>query len=69
MKFNEVLKIPWPIGIVVAVLFFFVFHTFQLVAPQDVVNHAFFSVIRMVAYGAMVLLLVVSLLSYLSKRK
>lgn len=69
MKFNEALKIPWPIGIAAAALFFLVFHTFQLVAPQDVVNHAFFSLVRMVAYGVMVLLLVVSLLSYLSKRK
>ncbi len=69
MKFNEVLKIPWPIGIVAAVLFFFVFHTFQLVAPQDVVNHGFFTVIRIVAYGVIALLLLGSLLSYLSKGK
>lgn len=67
--FNKAMKIPWPIGIVAAVLVFFMFHTYQLVAPQDAMNQAILSVIRIIAYGVMGVLLVGSLLSFRSKRK
>jgi restriction system protein len=62
------MKVPWPIGIVAAVLVFFMFHTYQLVAPQDAINRAIFSAVRMVAYGFMALLLFASFLSFLTQR-
>jgi len=67
--FNKAMKIPWPLWIVAAVLVFFVFHTYQLVAPQDDMNQAILSAVRVIAYGVMGVLLVGALLSFFSGRK
>jgi hypothetical protein len=66
--FNKAMKVPWPLWIVGAVLVIFVFHTYQLVAPQDAMNQAILSVIWVVAYGVVGGLLVGSLLSFFSRR-
>ena len=48
--FNDVMKMPWPVGVGFAAVVFFVFHTYQLVAPQDAMNQAVLSAFKMVAY-------------------
>ena len=59
---------PWPVGIVLAVLVFIMFHTYQLVAPQDALNMAIFSAIRMAAYFFIFMFLFAAFLSFFTQR-
>jgi restriction system protein len=66
--FNDVMKMPWPVGVGFAAVVFFVFHTYQLVAPQDAMNQAVLSVFKMVAYFFIAMLLFASFLSFLTQK-
>ncbi len=62
------MKMPWPVGVALAVLVFFMFHTYQLVAPADALNKAVFSALRVLAYFFIVMFLFASLLSFLTQK-
>ena len=66
--FNDVMKMPWPVGVVMAVLVFFIFHTYQLVAPQTQLSQAFFPAIRIFAYFLIALFLFAAFLSFLTQK-
>ena len=66
--FEDVMKMPWPVGVVAAVLVFFIFHVYQLVAPQDQLNQTLLSIFRMVAYFFMGMLLFAAFLSFLTQK-
>jgi hypothetical protein len=55
--FDDVMKLPWPVGVGLAAFVFFVFHTYQLVAPQTQLSLAFFPAIKMLAYFFIVMFL------------
>jgi len=62
------MKMPWPVGLALAALVFLVFHTYQLVAPQDALNSALLPAIRIFAYFFMAMFVFASLVSYLTQK-
>ena len=66
--FNDVMKMPWPVGVVMAVLVFFIFHTYQLVAPSTDISKAIVSIFRMVAYFLSAMFLLASFFSFLTQK-
>lgn len=66
--FEDVMKMPWPVGVVIAAIIFFMFHVYQLVAPQDALNRAIFSGVRMLAYVFIMLMLLASFFSFLTQK-
>ena len=66
--FNDVMKMPWPVGVGLAVVVFFVFHTYQLVVPQTQLSQAFFPAIKMFAYFFIAIFLFAAFLSFLTQK-
>jgi hypothetical protein len=66
--FDDVMKLPWPVGVGLAAFVFFVFHTYQLVAPQTQLSQAIFPAIRMLAYIFIGMLLFAAFLSFLTQK-
>ena len=66
--FEIVTKLPWPIGVGLGAMVFFVFHTYQLVAPQTQLSLAFFPAIKMLAYFFIVMFLFAAFLSFLTQK-
>ena len=66
--FDDVMKVPWPIGIGLAALVLFVFHTYQLVAPQTQLSQAVLPAIRMIAYVFIAMLLLAAFFSFLTQK-
>ena len=66
--FEDVIKMPWPVGVGLALIIFFCFHTYQLVAPQTQFSQAVFPVIRTVAYIFIALFLFAAFLSFLTQK-
>ena len=66
--FEDVMKMPWPVGVGLAAIVFFCFHIYQLVAPQTQLSQAVFPAIRMVAYVFIALFLFAAFLSFLTQK-
>jgi hypothetical protein len=66
--FQDVMKMPWPVGVGLAVIVFFMFHIYQLVAPQDQIYKILFSLVRMLAYILMGTLLLASFFSFFTQK-
>lgn len=66
--FDDVMKMPWPVGVVAAALVFFIFHTYQLVAPPTDFSKAIVPIVRMVAYFFIAVFLLASFFSFLTQK-
>ena len=66
--FEDLMKMPWPVGVGFAAIIFFVFHVYQLVVPADQASQIVFSIVRWVAYFFIFMCLFAAFLSFLTQK-
>jgi restriction system protein len=66
--FEDVIKLPWPVGVGLAAIVFFISHTYQLVAPQTQLSQAILPAVRMITYFFIAMFLLAAFLSFLTQK-
>lgn len=66
-NFNDVMRMPWPVSIVLALIVFAGFQIYQAMVPQGPMGQAIQSVVKIVTYFFIAIFLLASFFSYLSE--